>query len=106
MPSCSDGAGAPAKPPVVGNRGASGLPPEKTLAAFKCGCGLGIGDFNGSALRTVNTAGGRIWPSYFKNLTPETLAEARRLGFLVSVRAPGSPDERGVPSAASLGPRE
>lgn len=55
--------------------------------------GLDIDDFNGSAPRTVKAAGGRIWSPYFKNLTPETLAEARSLGLLVSVWTPDSPDD-------------
>ncbi len=55
--------------------------------------GLDIDDFNGSAPRAVKAAGGRIWSPYFKNLTPETLAEARSLGLLVSVWTPDSPDD-------------
>ena len=55
--------------------------------------GLDIDDFNGSAPRAVKAAGGRIWSPYFKNLTPETLAEARGLGLLVSVWTPDSPDD-------------
>lgn len=55
--------------------------------------GLDIDDFNGSAPRAVRAAGGRIWSPYFKNLTPETLAEAHSLGLLVSVWTPDSPDD-------------
>jgi glycerophosphoryl diester phosphodiesterase len=55
--------------------------------------GFDIDDFNGSAPRAVKAAGGRIWSPYFKNLTPETLAEARSLGLLVSVWTPDSPDD-------------
>jgi glycerophosphoryl diester phosphodiesterase len=55
--------------------------------------GLDIDDFNGSAPKAVKAAGGRIWSPYFKNLTPETLAEARSLGLLVSVWTPDSPDD-------------
>lgn len=55
--------------------------------------GLDIDDFNGSAPRAVKAAGGRIWSPYFKNLTPETLAEARQLGLQVSVWTPDSPDD-------------
>jgi glycerophosphoryl diester phosphodiesterase len=55
--------------------------------------GFDIDDFNGSAPKAVKAAGGRIWSPYFKNLTPETLAEARSLGLLVSVWTPDSPDD-------------
>jgi len=55
--------------------------------------GLDIDDVNGSAPRAVKASGGRIWSPYFKNLTPETLAEAHRLGLLVSVWTPDSPDD-------------
>lgn len=55
--------------------------------------GLDIDDFNGSAPRAVKAAGGRIWSPFFKNLTPETLAEARQLGLLVSVWTPDAPDD-------------
>jgi glycerophosphoryl diester phosphodiesterase len=41
----------------------------------------------------VKAAGGRVWAPYFKNLTPESLAEARQLGLLVSVWTPDSPDD-------------
>jgi len=55
--------------------------------------GLDIDDFNGSAPRAVKAAGGRIWSPFFKNLTPETLAEARQLGLPVSVWTPDNPDD-------------
>jgi glycerophosphoryl diester phosphodiesterase len=55
--------------------------------------GLDIDDFNGSTPRAVKAAGGRIWSPFFKNLTPETLAEARQLGLLVSVWTPDNPDD-------------
>jgi glycerophosphoryl diester phosphodiesterase len=55
--------------------------------------GLDIDDFNGSAPRAVKAAGGRVWSPFYKNLTPETLAEARQLGMLVSVWTPDSPDD-------------
>jgi glycerophosphoryl diester phosphodiesterase len=55
--------------------------------------GLDIDDFNGSAPRAVKAAGGRIWSPFFKNLTPESLAEARQLGLLVSVWTPDTPDD-------------
>ena len=53
--------------------------------------GIDIDDFKGSAPQAVKAAGGRIWSPYFKNLTPEALAEARQLGLLVSVWTPDSP---------------
>jgi glycerophosphoryl diester phosphodiesterase len=55
--------------------------------------GIDVDDFNGSAPRAVKAAGGRVWAPYFKNLTPESLAEARQLGLLVSVWTPDSPDD-------------
>jgi glycerophosphoryl diester phosphodiesterase len=55
--------------------------------------GLDIDDFSGSAPRAVKAAGGRIWSPFFKNLTPETLAEARQLGLQVSVWTPDTPDD-------------
>jgi glycerophosphoryl diester phosphodiesterase len=55
--------------------------------------GLDIDDFNGSAPRAVKAAGGRIWSPFFKNLTAESLAEARQLGLLVSVWTPDNPDD-------------
>jgi glycerophosphoryl diester phosphodiesterase len=53
--------------------------------------GIDIDDFNGSAPRAVKAAGGRIWSPYFKNLTPESLAEARKLGLMGSVWTPDNP---------------
>ena len=53
--------------------------------------GIDIDYFNGSAPRAVKAAGGRIWSPYFKNLTPESLAEARQLGLMVSVWTPDNP---------------
>jgi glycerophosphoryl diester phosphodiesterase len=55
--------------------------------------GLDIDDFNGSAPRAVKAAGGRIWSPFFKNLTPESLEEARRLGLGVSVWTPDRPED-------------
>jgi glycerophosphoryl diester phosphodiesterase len=55
--------------------------------------GIDIDAFNGSAPRAVKAAGGRIWSPYFKNLTPESLSEARQLGLMVSVWTPDNPDD-------------
>ena len=55
--------------------------------------GLDIDDFNSSAPRAVKAAGGRGWSPYFKNLTSETLAEARQLGLSVSVWTPDNPED-------------
>ena len=55
--------------------------------------GLDVDDFNGSAPRAVKAAGGRIWSPFFKNLTPESLAEARQLGLKVSVWTPDRPED-------------
>lgn len=55
--------------------------------------GLDIDNFNGSAPQAVKAAGGRIWSPFIKNLTPESLAEARQLGLTVSVWTPDNPDD-------------
>jgi glycerophosphoryl diester phosphodiesterase len=55
--------------------------------------GFDVDEVGGSAPRAVKAAGGRIWAPYFRNLTPEALAEARRLGLQVSVWTPDSPDD-------------
>ena len=55
--------------------------------------GLDIDDFNGSAPWAVKAAGGRIWSPFFKNLTPESLTEARQLGLLVSAWTPDTPED-------------
>jgi glycerophosphoryl diester phosphodiesterase len=55
--------------------------------------GLDIDNFNGSAPRAVYATAGRTWSPFFKNLTPEMLAEARQLGLLVSVWTPDNPDD-------------
>jgi len=55
--------------------------------------GFDIDDFNGSAPRAVKAAGGGVWSPFFKNLTPEALEEARRLGLKVSVWTPDRPED-------------
>jgi len=55
--------------------------------------GIDIDDFNGSAPQAVKAAGGRVWSPYIKNLTPESLAEARKLGLKVSVWTPDNPED-------------
>jgi len=55
--------------------------------------GLDIDDFNGSAPRAVKAAGGRVWSPFFKNLTQQSLEEARRLGVGVSVWTPDRPED-------------
>jgi glycerophosphoryl diester phosphodiesterase len=55
--------------------------------------GLDIDDFNGSAPRAVKAAGGRVWSPFFRNLTSESLAEARQLGLKVSVWTPDKPED-------------
>jgi glycerophosphoryl diester phosphodiesterase len=67
--------------------GLNNLKPNQ-LGASPWLAGLDVDDFNGSAPRAVKAAGGRIWSPFFKNLTPESLAEARQLGLLVSVWTP------------------
>jgi glycerophosphoryl diester phosphodiesterase len=72
--------------------GLNNLKPHQ-IGASSWMAGLDIDDFNGSAPRAVKAAGGRVWSPYFKNLTPESLAEARKLELLVSVWTPDSPDD-------------
>jgi glycerophosphoryl diester phosphodiesterase len=72
--------------------GLNNLKPNQ-LGASPWMAGLDIDDFNGSAPRAVKAAGGRVWSPYFKNLTPETLAEARQLGLRVSVWTPDTPED-------------
>jgi len=55
--------------------------------------GFDIDDFNGSAPRAVKAAGGRVWSPFFKNLSQESLEEARRLGVEVSVWTPDGPED-------------
>ena len=55
--------------------------------------GFDIDDFNGSAPRAVKAAGGRVWSPFFKNLSQESLEEARRLGVGVSVWTPDGPED-------------
>jgi glycerophosphoryl diester phosphodiesterase len=55
--------------------------------------GIDVDDFNGSAPKAVKAAGGRIWSPYFKNLTAESLAEARQLGLAVYVWTVDKPED-------------
>jgi glycerophosphoryl diester phosphodiesterase len=55
--------------------------------------GIDVDDVGGSAPRAVKAAGGRIWSPHFRNLSRESLAEARQLGLLVSAWTPDSPDD-------------
>lgn len=55
--------------------------------------GLDIDDFSGSAPRAVKAAGGRVWSPFFRNLTPEAMEEARRLGIDISVWTPDRPED-------------
>jgi glycerophosphoryl diester phosphodiesterase len=52
-----------------------------------------VDDFGGSAPWAVEAAGGRAWAPYYKNLTADSLAEARRLGLEVYAWTVDSPDE-------------
>ncbi len=53
--------------------------------------GLDIDDHGGSTPKLVKAAGGAVWAPFFRNLTQETLAEAKALGLKVvpwTVNAP------------------
>jgi glycerophosphoryl diester phosphodiesterase len=45
--------------------------------------GLDVDDFGGSVPRLVRAAGGRCWSPSFRDLQPDTVAEAHRLGLRV-----------------------
>ena len=47
--------------------------------------GFDINDHGGSPAKLVKAAGGSIWSPYYKDLTPERLAEAQQLGLKVNV---------------------
>ena len=72
--------------------GLNNLQPSRPGASLWM-AGLDIDDFNGSAPRAVKAAGGRIWSPFFKNLSQESLEEARRLGVGVSVWTPDRPED-------------
>ena len=55
--------------------------------------GIDVDDSAGSAPRAVKAAGGRVWSPFYRNLTAESLAEARRLGLLVSVWTVDGPED-------------
>ncbi len=55
--------------------------------------GLDVDNFGGSAPRLVKAAGGRVWSPFYRNLTPELLAEARQLGLMISVWTVDSPED-------------
>jgi glycerophosphoryl diester phosphodiesterase len=45
--------------------------------------GFDVDDYGGSVPRLVQAAGGRIWSPLFRDLSPESVAEAHRLGLAV-----------------------
>ncbi len=55
--------------------------------------GIDVDDFGGSAPKAVAAAGGRTWSPHFKNLTAESLAEARQLGLAVHVWTVDRPED-------------
>jgi glycerophosphoryl diester phosphodiesterase len=77
---------------TISGLGLNNLKPNQT-GASPWMAGLDIDDFSGSAPQAVKAAGGRVWSPFFKNLTPESLAEAHQLGLLVSVWTPDTPDD-------------
>jgi glycerophosphoryl diester phosphodiesterase len=72
--------------------GSNNLKPHQ-IGASPWLAGSDVDDFNGSAPRAVKAAGGRVWSPFFKNLTPESLAESWQLGLLVCVWTPDAPDD-------------
>jgi glycerophosphoryl diester phosphodiesterase len=55
--------------------------------------GMDVDDFGGSAPQLVKAAGGRVWSPFYRNVSAESLEEARRLGLVVSVWTPDSPED-------------
>jgi glycerophosphoryl diester phosphodiesterase len=63
-------------------------PEEDTIERGKPGpspwtAGLDVDDYGGSTPRLVAAAGCSVWSPYFRELTPQTLAEARKFGIKV-----------------------
>jgi glycerophosphoryl diester phosphodiesterase len=63
-------------------------PEEDTIERGRPGpspwtAGLDVDDYGGSTPRLVAAAGCSVWSPYFRDLTPQTLAEARTLGIKV-----------------------
>jgi glycerophosphoryl diester phosphodiesterase len=55
--------------------------------------GLDVDDFGGSVPRTVKAAGCRIWSPFFRDVTPEGMAEAHANGLTVAVWTVNEPAE-------------
>jgi glycerophosphoryl diester phosphodiesterase len=55
--------------------------------------GLDVDDFGGSVPRTVKAAGCRIWSPFFRDVTPEAMAEAHANGLTVAVWTVNEPAE-------------
>jgi glycerophosphoryl diester phosphodiesterase len=47
--------------------------------------GLDVDDYGGSVPRTVKAAGCRVWSPFFRDVTPEAMAEAKANGLTVAV---------------------
>ena len=47
--------------------------------------GLDVDDFGGSTPRTVKAAGCKVWSPFFRDVTPEAMAEAKANGLTVAV---------------------
>jgi glycerophosphoryl diester phosphodiesterase len=55
--------------------------------------GLDVDDFGGSVPRVVKAAGCRIWSPFFRDVTPEAMAEAHANGLTVAVWTVNEPAE-------------
>ena len=62
-------------------------------AASPWTAGFDVDDYAGSVPRLVHAAGGRIWSPFYVDVTPEALAEAKRLGLKVIVWTVNDPME-------------
>jgi glycerophosphoryl diester phosphodiesterase len=55
--------------------------------------GLDVDDYGGSVPRTVKAAGCKVWSPFFRDVTPESMAEAKASGLTVAVWTVNEPAE-------------
>jgi glycerophosphoryl diester phosphodiesterase len=55
--------------------------------------GLDVDDFGGSVPRTVKAAGCKVWSPFFRDVTPEAMADAKANGLIVAVWTVNEPAE-------------
>jgi glycerophosphoryl diester phosphodiesterase len=57
--------------------------------------GLDVDDFGGSVPRLVQAAGCKVWSAFFRDVTPEAIAEAKAAGLSVAVWTVNEPADMG-----------